>query len=200
MRTGAVSCGHRKVRRTLAERSGLAVKKSSVRVEPVRKCRREARIEQRAFRKDHFEEIVETFVEKYRRIKGHDHIDAEENFAEPFMNVKINRAFGLRICPGPIKHRHLGPPKNRKFHFKRAVAETVVVNVVGKCDGLFWKCIFRSKLSWHRGCGPTAGRTPPCRSRGQTVAKFAHAQSRPSDTRQSRPLGRRDLCRACAYY
>src|SRR5579863_2327679 len=63
MRAGAVSRGHREVRRALTERTRLTIKESRVGVEPVGECGWESWIEERSFRQDDFKEIVEAFIE-----------------------------------------------------------------------------------------------------------------------------------------
>ena len=87
------------MRRALAERARLAVEKARMGVEAIRQRGGETRIEERAFRQDDLEEIVEAFVEQHRRIERHDHVDAEEQLAEPLVDMKIDRPLGLRSVP-----------------------------------------------------------------------------------------------------
>ncbi len=92
VRRGAVAGRHRQMRRALAERARPAVEEARMRVEAVRQRGRELRVEQRAFRQHDLEEVVEAFVEVDRRVEGHDHVDAEEQLAQAFVDMEVDRA------------------------------------------------------------------------------------------------------------
>ena len=186
------------MRRALAKRAGLAVEKAGMGVEPVRQRRRKARIEQRAFRQNNLEQIVKAFVEKHRRIERHDHVDAEEQLAEPFVDVKIDRAFGLRIGSGPVEHRHLAAPINRQRHLERTVAEPVVVDVVGKADRLLGNVFLDQNLHGFAGAVEqhVAGRHVGVAA--ESVAQFAHPRRGRAAAGDQAPSGRRGSCPAYA--
>jgi len=81
--------------------------------------------------------LVEAFVEQHRRVERHDHVDAEEQLAQPFVDMEVDRAFGLIIRARPVKHGDIAAPRDGERHLERAVAEPVVVDIVGEADGFF---------------------------------------------------------------
>ena len=92
----------------------------------------EARIEQSPLGHDDFEDVVESFVEQNVRIEGHDHVDAEEQLAQAFVNVEIHRTIGLGVGSGPVEDRDVAAAVNREMQLERAVAAPVIVDIVGE--------------------------------------------------------------------
>ena len=133
---GPVACGHRQIRRALPERAALAVEEARVRVQPVRQRRGEARVEQRALRQRDLEHVVEPVVEQDLRVERHDHVDPEEQLAEPLVDVEVDRARRLVGGAGPVDVADVALAPDRQHHLEGAVAEAVVVDPVGEGHAL----------------------------------------------------------------
>ena len=127
---------HRELGRLLAEGAAHAVEEARVDVQPVRQRRRELRVQQRALRKRHLEDVVDPVVEEDLGVEGHDHVDPEEELAEALVDVEVDRAGRLVVRPGPVGVADVALAPDRQHHLERPVAEAVVVDPVGEGGGL----------------------------------------------------------------
>ncbi len=198
MRAGAVARRHRQMRRALAERAGLTVEEPRVGVEAVGERGGKARIEQRALGQHDLEQIVEAFVEQHRGIERHDHVDAEEQLAEALVDVEVDRALRLIVGAGPVEHRDLALAVDRQRHAERAVADAVVVDIIGEADRLLGNVFLDEHLHRLARARRAACRRRRDRRRGRSGRRSRARASRPSGSPRSAPSGRRGSCRACA--
>ena len=153
-------------------------------VEAVRRAAPGTRVEQRTLGQDDLEEVVEAVVEQDARVEGHDHVDAEEELEQAFVNVEVDRARRLRIGAGPVEHGDVALALDREHHLERAVAEAVVVDLVREGRPAPRGCTSDDQHSSPRACArvsasqASANVSPPKRSQISRTRVSAARQPR----------------------
>src|ERR1700730_10164339 len=101
------------MRRALTKSAGLAIEKPCMSVEAIRQRGGKMGDEQTTRGQHELDQIIEPLVEEDRRIERHNHVDAEEQLAEPFVDMEIDWPLGLIVGAPSVEHRLLAAPVDR---------------------------------------------------------------------------------------
>ena len=133
---GAVAGRGRQFRALLAETAAHDIKQAGQGMGATAQRGGEFRMEEGAVRHAGVDQIVKTVVKQNLWIVDHDKVDADEHLEHARVKIKIDRSNGLRVGAGPVEDCPVALAPDGEFHFERAVAEPVVVNIVLEGLGL----------------------------------------------------------------